>query len=108
MAATCSRSTRINELPKLVLNAVFEEAGPIEFKYASALGCEGIVSKRRGSRNVAAEPNIGSSSSTRMRRPVWREAEEDWGRLDQWLSRSGFTSAMISFLSFLYLRSWAD
>jgi bifunctional non-homologous end joining protein LigD len=39
--------------PELTLNAVFEEPCPIVFKYACALGCEGIVSKRRGSRYVA-------------------------------------------------------
>ena len=33
--------------PELVLNAVFEGAGPIVFKYACAVGCEGIISKRR-------------------------------------------------------------
>jgi bifunctional non-homologous end joining protein LigD len=31
--------------PAIVLNAVFNEPGPIVFKYACALGCEGIVSK---------------------------------------------------------------
>jgi bifunctional non-homologous end joining protein LigD len=37
-------------LPGLVLNAIFEEPGDIVFKHACALGCEGIVSKRLGSR----------------------------------------------------------
>ena len=36
--------------PGLVLNAVFHDPGPVVFQYACKLGCEGIVSKRRGSR----------------------------------------------------------
>jgi hypothetical protein len=34
----------------VVLNRVFEEPGPVVFEHAYQLGCEGIVSKRRGSR----------------------------------------------------------
>jgi bifunctional non-homologous end joining protein LigD len=37
-------------LPGLVLNATFEEPGDVVFKHACALGCEGIMSKRLGSR----------------------------------------------------------
>ena len=36
--------------PGIVFNATFEEPGDVVFKHACALGCEGIVSKRRGSR----------------------------------------------------------
>jgi hypothetical protein len=43
--------------PELVLNAVFKEPGPIVFKYACRLGCEGIVSKRRGPRIHRAGPD---------------------------------------------------
>jgi bifunctional non-homologous end joining protein LigD len=39
--------------PGIVLNAVFDEPGPIVFQHACKLGCEGIVSKRRGSRYIA-------------------------------------------------------
>jgi bifunctional non-homologous end joining protein LigD len=34
----------------LVLNAVFEQEGPLVFEHACLLGCEGIVSKRKHSR----------------------------------------------------------
>jgi ATP-dependent DNA ligase len=37
-------------LPGLVLNATFKEPGDVVFKHACVLGCEGIVSKRLGSR----------------------------------------------------------
>jgi ATP-dependent DNA ligase len=43
----------VNCRPTLALNRDFDEPGPIVFKYACALGCEGIVSKQRGSRYVA-------------------------------------------------------
>jgi len=34
----------------LLLNAQFEEDGPLVFQHACLLGCEGIVSKRKNSR----------------------------------------------------------
>jgi len=37
----------------IAINAVFDETGPIVVQHACKLGCEGIVSKRRGSRYVA-------------------------------------------------------
>ena len=37
-------------LAGIVVNATFEEPGDVVFKHACALGCEGIVSKRLGSR----------------------------------------------------------
>jgi bifunctional non-homologous end joining protein LigD len=39
----------VDGTPGLALNAVFEEPGEVVFN-ACALGCEGIISKRRGSR----------------------------------------------------------
>jgi ATP-dependent DNA ligase len=39
--------------PGIVLNAVFDDPGPTVFEHACRLGCEGIVSKRRGSRYAA-------------------------------------------------------
>jgi bifunctional non-homologous end joining protein LigD len=64
----------------VVLNKHYEEDGETVFREACRLGCEGIVSKRRG------------SVYRRGRSPLWlkvknpkapatrREAEEDWGR----------------------------
>ena len=40
-------------LPGLLLNATFAEPGDVVFKHACALGCEGIVSERLGSRYVS-------------------------------------------------------
>jgi bifunctional non-homologous end joining protein LigD len=66
--------------PELVLNAVFQEPGPIVFKYACALGCEGIVSKRRGSRYIAGRSDHWLKVKNPAAPAVRREAEEDWGR----------------------------
>jgi bifunctional non-homologous end joining protein LigD len=66
--------------PGLVLNAVFHDPGPVVFEHACKLGCEGIVSKRRGSRYARGR----SSNWLKVKNPaapaVRREAEEDWGR----------------------------
>jgi bifunctional non-homologous end joining protein LigD len=63
----------------LVLNRVFEEAGPVVFEHACKLGCEGIVSKRRGSIYSAGR----SSNWLKVKNPdapaVRREGEEHWG-----------------------------
>jgi bifunctional non-homologous end joining protein LigD len=65
-------------LSGLVLNEVFEAPGPIVFAHACKLGCEGVVSKRRGSRYVSGR----SSDWIKIKNPnapaVRREAEEDW------------------------------
>jgi ATP-dependent DNA ligase len=66
--------------PELVLNSVFEEPGPIVFKYACGLGCEGIVSKRRGSRYVAGRTDHWLKVKNPAAPAVRREAEENWGR----------------------------
>jgi ATP-dependent DNA ligase len=66
--------------PGIVLNAVFTEPGPTVFKYACALGCEGIVSKRRGSRYVAGRSDHWLKVKNPAAPAVRREAEEDWGK----------------------------
>jgi ATP-dependent DNA ligase len=64
--------------PGLVLNAVFHDPGPVVFEHACKLGCEGIVSKRRGSRYGGR-----SSNWIKVKNPdapaVRREREEQWG-----------------------------
>ena len=40
----------VDSRPAVALNHVFEDPGPVVFEHACKLGCEGIVSKRRGSR----------------------------------------------------------
>ena len=66
--------------PGLVLNAVFHDLGSVVFEHACKLGCEGIVSKRRGSRYARGR----SSNWLKVKNPdapaVRREAEEDWRR----------------------------
>jgi bifunctional non-homologous end joining protein LigD len=67
----------------LVLNAVFEQEGPLVFEHACLLGCEGIVSKRKHSRYRSGR----SRDWLKMKNPnapaVRREAEEDWGK-ERW------------------------
>ena len=62
----------------IVLNVTFEEPGDIVFKHACALGCEGIVSKRLGSRYRSGH----SRDWLKMKNPaceaVTREEEEEW------------------------------
>jgi ATP-dependent DNA ligase len=52
----------------------------VEPRHASALGCEGIVSKRLGSRYVSGR----SRDWLRFKNPdapaIKREFEEDWGK----------------------------
>jgi bifunctional non-homologous end joining protein LigD len=65
--------------PGIVLNAVFHEPGPIVFEYACKLGCEGIVSKRRGSRYIAGRTEHWLKVKNPAAPAVRREAEEGWG-----------------------------
>jgi bifunctional non-homologous end joining protein LigD len=65
--------------PGLVLKAVFHDPGPVVFEHACKLGCEGVVSKRRGSRYARGR----SSNWIKVKNPdapaVRREREEQWG-----------------------------
>lgn len=49
------------------------EEGDVVFAHACQLGCEGIVSKRSGSRYWLKVKNPGAPA-------VKREAEEDWSK----------------------------
>jgi bifunctional non-homologous end joining protein LigD len=64
----------------IVLNEVYEEDGAIVYREACKLGCEGIVSKRLGSRYRSGR----SAHWMKVKNPnapaVKREAEEYWGR----------------------------
>jgi ATP-dependent DNA ligase len=63
----------------LVLNRTYDDPGPIVFEHACKLGCEGIVSKRRGSLYARGR----SSNWLKVKNPdapaVRRELEEHWG-----------------------------
>ncbi len=65
--------------PGLVFNATFEEPGDVVFKHACALGCEGIVSKRRGSRYRSWHSRDWIKTKNPAAPAVKREAEEDRG-----------------------------
>jgi bifunctional non-homologous end joining protein LigD len=66
-------------LPGLVLNATFAEPGDVVFKHACALGCEGIVSKRLGSRYRSGRSKDWLKFKNPNAPAVRRESEEDWG-----------------------------
>jgi ATP-dependent DNA ligase len=70
-------------LPGLVLNATFEEPGDVVFKHACALGCEGIVSKRLGSRYRSGRSRDWLKFKNPDAPAVRREAEEEWGK-ERW------------------------
>jgi len=67
-------------LAGIVVNATFEEPGDVVFKHACALGCEGIVSKRLGSRYRAGRTRDWLKFKNPAAPAVKREAEEDWGK----------------------------
>jgi bifunctional non-homologous end joining protein LigD len=64
----------------LLLNAQFEEDGPLVFQHACLLGCEGIVSKRKNSRYRSGRSRDWVKSKNPQAPAVRREAEEDWGK----------------------------
>jgi bifunctional non-homologous end joining protein LigD len=83
------RKTALGELltggrPGLVVNWFFGQPGSEVFKHACALGCEGIVSKRRGSRYVAGRTDVWRKCKNPEAPAVRREAEEDWGQRKLW------------------------
>jgi bifunctional non-homologous end joining protein LigD len=64
----------------LVLNAVFEQDGPIVFEHACLLGCEGIVSKRKDSRYRSGRSRHWVKCKNPAAPAAKREAEEDWSK----------------------------
>jgi ATP-dependent DNA ligase len=50
------------------------------YQYAAALGCEGIVSKRKGSRYVSGCTDTWVKVKNPATPAFKREAEEDWSR----------------------------
>src|SRR5437764_4112328 len=65
---------------ELVLNALFEQDGPLVFEHACLLGCEGIVSKRKDSPYRSGRSRHWVKSKNPTAPAVKREAEEDWGK----------------------------
>jgi ATP-dependent DNA ligase len=66
-----------------VLNATFEQPGDVVFEHACALGCEGIVSKRLGSRYRSGRTRDWLKFKNPAAPAVRREAEEEWGK-ERW------------------------
>ena len=66
--------------PALVLNRVFDAPGPDVFQHACKLGCEGIVSKRCGSRYVAGRTEHWLKVKNPDAPAARREVEGDWRR----------------------------
>jgi ATP-dependent DNA ligase len=62
----------------LLLNAQFEDDGPLVFQHACLLGCEGIVSKRKNSRYRSGRSRDWLKTKNPNAPAVKREAEEDW------------------------------
>jgi bifunctional non-homologous end joining protein LigD len=70
----------------VVFNVHYDCDGATVFKHACALGCEGIVSKRRGSPYRSGRVEHWLKIKNPAAPAVKREAEEDWGRkrLSRW------------------------
>jgi ATP-dependent DNA ligase len=64
--------------PALVVNRVFDAPGPDVFQHACKLGCEGIVSKRRGSHYIAGRTEHWLKVKNPDAPAVRREFAEDW------------------------------
>jgi bifunctional non-homologous end joining protein LigD len=69
-----------NPRPGIVLNEHYEGDGESVFKHACKLGCEGIVSKRRGSSYRSGRVDHWLKIKNPAAPAIKREAEEDWGR----------------------------
>jgi bifunctional non-homologous end joining protein LigD len=67
--------------PGIVFNEFFEGDGDIIIEHACKLGCEGIVSKRLGSRYRSGRSPHWLKIKNPAAPAVKREAEEDWRRV---------------------------
>ena len=67
-------------LPGLQYNQHFTHPGDIVFQHACAMGLEGIVSKRLGSRYTSGRSKDWLKFMNPDAPAVKREAEEDWGK----------------------------
>jgi ATP-dependent DNA ligase len=63
----------------IALNVHFDAPGDIVYRKAAALGCEGIVSKRLGSRYVSGRTLHWVKCKNPNAPAVQREATEEWG-----------------------------
>ncbi|MGA7791233.1 MAG: DNA ligase [Xanthobacteraceae bacterium] len=66
--------------PGIIFSEHYEGSGDIVFEHACKLGCEGIVSKRRGSPYRSGRVDHWIKVKNPAAPAIRREAEEDWGR----------------------------
>lgn len=66
--------------PGLRLSEHIERDGAIIYRHAAELGCEGIVSKRKGSRYVSGRSSHWLKAKNPAAPAAQREVEEDWSR----------------------------
>jgi ATP-dependent DNA ligase len=66
--------------PGLRLSEHVEGVGATVYEYAAVLGCEGIVSKRKGSRYASGRSRDWIKTKNPDAPAARREAEEDWNR----------------------------
>jgi bifunctional non-homologous end joining protein LigD len=69
------------EHPGITFNRTFDVEGSIVFHHACKLGCEGIVSKRLGSKYRGGRPADWIKVKNPAAPAIKREAEEDWSTL---------------------------
>lgn len=62
----------------VVLNEHFEAEGMTVYQHACKFGCEGVVSKRLGSRYIAGRTREWVKEKNPEAPAVRREAEEEW------------------------------
>jgi bifunctional non-homologous end joining protein LigD len=71
----------------IIFNQHYDGDGAIIYKQACAFGCEGIVSKRRGSSYRSGRVNYWLKIKNPAAPAVKREAEEDWGNQRRKIAR---------------------
>jgi bifunctional non-homologous end joining protein LigD len=64
----------------IALNATYDNDGTVVFEYACALGCEGIVSKRRGSPYFSGRTDKWLRMKNPLAPAISREREIDWAK----------------------------
>ncbi len=64
----------------VVFNQHYDDNGPVVFKNACAFGCEGIVSKRLGSRYESGRTDQWLKIKNPRAPAMTREWEEDWSK----------------------------
>jgi hypothetical protein len=95
--------TRVINCSSIVLNHVFDDPGPIVFEHRVSSGCEGIVSKRRGSRYVAGRADCWIEVKNPAAPAVRREAEVDWRRFSRAASFRGRSASATTAAAVLVL-----